>query len=120
MSQATLPHRVQTPPDAAPIPDSEDQTSDLPLTMTASVVLTALPRDATAALADAGGVDTEKGVFLSFLHLLRCIYLAEPGTCDFDSLCFLLLRGNYHDSFQPLNCFMTVLLIGLVSSDGAF
>lgn len=43
-----------------PIPD-EDQGADLPLNMTASVVLTGLPRDAHQALADVEAVDAGKG-----------------------------------------------------------
>ncbi|KAH8704921.1 ubiquitin-like autophagy protein Apg12-domain-containing protein [Talaromyces proteolyticus] len=44
---------------AAPIPD-EDHGVDLPMTMAASVVLTALPQDAYRALADAEAVDIGK------------------------------------------------------------
>ncbi|THC90965.1 hypothetical protein EYZ11_009573 [Aspergillus tanneri] len=44
----------------APIPD-DDHGSDMPLTMSASVVLTSLPRDAHQALADAEAMDTGKG-----------------------------------------------------------
>ena len=44
----------------APIPDDK-QGADLPMTMSASVVLTSLPRDAHQALADAEAVDTGKG-----------------------------------------------------------
>jgi hypothetical protein len=59
----SLPHRrISTPPtDAVPIPDAETH-EDLPLTMSASVVLTSLPRDATAALAAAGAFEREKGL----------------------------------------------------------
>ena len=47
----------------APIPD-EEHGADMPMTMTASVVLTSLPRDAHQALADAEAVDTGKsGLF---------------------------------------------------------
>jgi ubiquitin-like protein ATG12 len=45
----------------APIPDDEHG-ADLPLTMSASVVLTSLPRDAHQALADAEAIDTGKGM----------------------------------------------------------
>lgn len=45
----------------APIPD-EDHGSDLPLTMSASVVLTGLPRDAHEALADVEAIDKGKGM----------------------------------------------------------
>jgi len=46
----------------APIPD-DDHTPDLPLTMSASVVLTSLPRDAHAALSDAGALEQKKGIY---------------------------------------------------------
>lgn len=49
-----------------PIPD-EDHGGDMPMTMSASVVLTSLPRDAHQALADAEAVDTGKS---------RCIPVA--------------------------------------------
>jgi ubiquitin-like protein ATG12 len=45
---------------ALPIPDGEND-ADLPLTMTASVVLTALPRDAKNALEVAGKEGVAKG-----------------------------------------------------------
>ncbi|KAI9743027.1 MAG: Ubiquitin-like protein [Claussenomyces sp. TS43310] len=61
MSTSPRPIRGDTPVgDAAPIPDSEEAGSDLPLTMSASVVLTSLPRDATAALTNAGAFETNK------------------------------------------------------------
>ncbi|KAK1767721.1 ubiquitin-like protein ATG12 [Phialemonium atrogriseum] len=44
---------------ASPIPE-RPSSPDLPLTMTASTVLMSLPRDATAALAAAGGFPQEK------------------------------------------------------------
>ena len=47
----------------APIPD-EEHGADMPMTMTASVVLTSLPPDAHQALADAEAVDTGKGELL--------------------------------------------------------
>lgn len=47
---------------ATPIPD-EDHGVDVPLTMSASVVLTGLPQDAHRALADAEAIDVGKGVF---------------------------------------------------------
>lgn len=50
----------------APIPD-EEHGADLPLTMSASVVLSSLPRDAHKALADVEAVDTGKGK-----HSLLC------------------------------------------------
>lgn len=45
---------------SAPIPDDEHG-ADLPITMSASVVLSSLPRDAHRALVDAEAVDTGKG-----------------------------------------------------------
>ncbi|KAL2012318.1 hypothetical protein VTN00DRAFT_5036 [Thermoascus crustaceus] len=44
----------------APIPDEDHGADKLPLTMSASVVLTGLPRDAHQALADAEAIDTGK------------------------------------------------------------
>lgn len=44
-----------------PIPD-EEHGADMPMTMSASVVLTSLPRDAHQALADAENIDTGKGM----------------------------------------------------------
>lgn len=66
MSESSLPIR-SSPSQATPIPD-DDHEADLPLTMTASVVLTSLPRDATAALKDAGAFDKPKGM-PALLHL---------------------------------------------------
>ena len=57
VTQETLP--------TTPIPD-EEHGADLPLTMSASVVLTALPRDAHQALADAEAIDTGKGNYERF------------------------------------------------------
>lgn len=51
-------------PNAGPIPD-EGHGGDMPMTMTASVVLTSLPRDAHQALADAEAIDAGKGQLLS-------------------------------------------------------
>ena len=59
MASSPLPDRTATEV-GSPIPDDEHE-ADLPLTMTASVVLTNLPRDTTAALASAGAFDKEKG-----------------------------------------------------------
>lgn len=49
-----------------PIPD-EEHGADLPLTMSASVVLSSLPRDAHQALADVEAIDKGKGE-LRVLH----------------------------------------------------
>ena len=47
-------------PSGARIPD-DDETADAPLTMAASVILTQLPRDASAALKAAGETGLGKG-----------------------------------------------------------
>jgi ubiquitin-like protein ATG12 len=60
MSDSDLPLR-SSPQQATPIPD-DDHEADLPLTMTASVVLTSLPRDAAAALKGAGAFEKPKGI----------------------------------------------------------
>lgn len=49
-----------TPQNPSPIPDEDEHEPDLPLTMMASVVLTQLPLDATAALQEAGGFEKLK------------------------------------------------------------
>ncbi|KAE8151374.1 ubiquitin-like protein ATG12 [Aspergillus avenaceus] len=67
-SRATLSHRPSSRHQGSdstfhsrntPIPD-EEHGADMPLTLSASVVLTSLPRDAHQALADAEAVDTGK------------------------------------------------------------
>lgn len=60
----------------APIPD-EDHGADLPLTMSASVVLSSLPRDAHKALADVENVDTGKGKYIS--SLVNESMIGHPG-----------------------------------------
>lgn len=45
------------PLNATPIPDDPHPTPDLPLTMSASVILTSLPRDAHTALENTGGLE---------------------------------------------------------------
>ncbi|KAI1827253.1 ubiquitin-like autophagy protein Apg12 [Xylaria intraflava] len=58
-------HNAPSPsPPPSPIQD-RPSSPELPLTMTASTVLTALPRDASSALASAGQFDQEK-VFVRF------------------------------------------------------
>lgn len=78
-----------------PIPD-EDHGSDLPLTMSASVVLTGLPRDAHEALADVEAIDKGKGMWYFFIFLFfsfalfyqvfmvenfEFLFMFEPGFC---------------------------------------
>ena len=58
----------------APIPD-DDHTADLPLTMSASVVLTALPLDAHTALAQAGALDQKKGRSIDW-PLSQCAHVS--------------------------------------------
>ena len=48
------------PPAAPTVPD-EDHGVDLPMSMTASVILTNLPKDASQALADVEALDDRKG-----------------------------------------------------------
>ena len=52
--------QAEASPVASPIPDRRSPSPELPLTMTASVVLSSLPRDATSALAAAGKFTQEK------------------------------------------------------------
>ena len=54
---------------SAPIPD-EEHGADLPLTMSASVVLSSLPRDAHKALADVEAIDMGKGKDMHPIHPL--------------------------------------------------
>ncbi|KFY29196.1 hypothetical protein V493_02498 [Pseudogymnoascus sp. VKM F-4281 (FW-2241)] len=75
MSESSLPVR-SSPSQATPIPD-DDHEADLPLTMTASVVLTSLPRDATAALKDAGAFDKPK-VTVRFKAIGSAPVLKQP------------------------------------------
>ena len=65
-----------------PIPD-DDHGADLPLTMSASVVLTSLPRDAHQALADAEAVDTGKG---RSIYAISLGLQGEHQKCIFDSI----------------------------------
>ena len=44
------------------IPEEEDDTTEAPLTMAASVVLTNLPKDASKALETAGNLALQKGM----------------------------------------------------------
>ena len=60
-------HPMSSNPDSSqnvaenvPIPD-EDQGAELPLTMSASIVLSSLPRDAHRALTDVEAIDEGKG-----------------------------------------------------------
>ncbi|KAI1400126.1 ubiquitin-like autophagy protein Apg12 [Hypoxylon fuscum] len=59
MEYPDVPEQPSPSPPASPIPD-RPSSPELPLTMTASAVLTALPRDASSALASAGDFGQEK------------------------------------------------------------
>ncbi|KAI1458746.1 ubiquitin-like autophagy protein Apg12 [Annulohypoxylon moriforme] len=59
MEYPDVPEQPSPSPPASPIPD-RPASPELPLTMTASAVLTALPRDASSALASAGQFEQEK------------------------------------------------------------
>lgn len=65
----------------APIPD-EEHGGDMPMTMTASVVLTSLPRDAHQALTDTEAIDAGKGWLLHTLGALRdgCLTSSSHGS----------------------------------------
>ena len=55
---------------AATVPD-EDPGVDLPMTMSASVILTNLPRDASQALSEVEALDNGKGMY----YISRCAVL---------------------------------------------
>ncbi|KAI0601121.1 ubiquitin-like autophagy protein Apg12 [Biscogniauxia sp. FL1348] len=59
MESTDAPERSSPSPPPSPILD-RPASPELPLTMTASAVLTALPQDASSALASAGNFDQEK------------------------------------------------------------
>lgn len=56
-----------------PIPDDEHG-ADLPMNMTASVMLTGLPRDAHQALADVEAIDAGKGELRSIPDICTSVY----------------------------------------------
>lgn len=56
-------------PTAPTVPD-EDHGVDLPLSMTASMILTNLPKDATQALADVEALDDKKGRHSSSVYFV--------------------------------------------------
>jgi hypothetical protein len=62
--------RADSPPapDESPDEDGKAEDAEIPLTMTASVVLTSLPKDARSALRDAGklGDEGRKGMLVTF------------------------------------------------------
>ncbi|KAI1205556.1 ubiquitin-like autophagy protein Apg12 [Annulohypoxylon truncatum] len=59
MEYPDVPEQPSPSPPASPIPD-RPASPELPLTMTASAVLTALPQDASSALASAGEFEQER------------------------------------------------------------
>ncbi|KAL6352798.1 hypothetical protein LRP88_13271 [Fusarium phalaenopsidis] len=75
-----------SPQTASPMPLADNDTAsgaaspDLPLTMSASVVLADLPRDASAALASAGSFKTDKVVCFKNAHgQLVVVYSLTPA-----------------------------------------
>ncbi|KAH0601723.1 hypothetical protein MHUMG1_00602 [Metarhizium humberi] len=84
----------QTP--SSPVPEEDDDSGaaspELPLTMSASVMLADLPRDATAALASVGGFPQEK-VVVKFKPVGAAPSLAQElckisATRKFEEVCF--------------------------------
>lgn len=73
----------------APIPD-EEQGADLPLTMSASVVLTGLPRDAHQALVGVDAIDSGKGESLWSLFIW-CLHSCLPCLFSFFLLDFVMI-----------------------------
>jgi ubiquitin-like protein ATG12 len=66
------------PPAAPTVPD-EDHGVDLPMSMTASVILTNLPKDASQALADVEALDDRKGTTIRLSsHLAPSVPLPMP------------------------------------------
>jgi ubiquitin-like protein ATG12 len=66
------------PPAAPTVPD-EDHGVDLPMSMTASVILTNLPKDASQALADVEALDDRKGTITRLSsHLTSPVPLPVP------------------------------------------
>jgi hypothetical protein len=71
---------MSTPEEERSIPD-DNETTEAPLTMAASVVLTNLPRDASKALETAGNLAVHKSktpsIHLTISHrsVLHCIYI---------------------------------------------
>jgi ubiquitin-like protein ATG12 len=66
------------PPTAPTVPD-EDHGVDLPMSMTASVILTNLPKDASQALADVEALDDRKGMTTRLSsHLAPSVPLPIP------------------------------------------
>lgn len=61
LSYRPSPGQQDSPNMDAPIPDDQHG-ADLPMNMTASVMLTGLPRDAQQALADVEAIDNVKGI----------------------------------------------------------
>jgi ubiquitin-like protein ATG12 len=68
------------------VPDDEDPGVDLPMTMTASVILTNLPKDASQALGEVEELDKGKGMHLCLMFavpvLKRRLYWVFLGCGD--------------------------------------
>ena len=80
MSTNTLPsrdrHQQTSSPNADPslVPD-EPPAPDLPMSMTASMILTHLPQDATQALKDIESIDDFKGIVNPYPEVFRLFFL---------------------------------------------
>jgi hypothetical protein len=60
------------------IPEEDDDTTEAPLTMAASVVLTNLPKDASKALETAGNLAVQKGT--PYCHFIHTYYSGVTST----------------------------------------
>jgi ubiquitin-like protein ATG12 len=79
MASPQLPQSPSSSAVADAIPESQDEAADLPLTMTASVILTSLPGDAKKALekAASGGDAPVKGMYHPHIVCIREPYSYE-------------------------------------------
>jgi hypothetical protein len=95
------------PPAAPTVPD-EDHGVDLPMSMTASVILTNLPKDASQALADVEALDDRKGTTTRLRsHLTPSVSLPVPQPATFvfhiglRLLLSQLMALQYLSGFKP-------------------
>lgn len=61
MATASSPSSTATGPTAGDTVPDEDHGADMPMSMTASMILTNLPKDSTQALAEVDSLDDRKG-----------------------------------------------------------
>ena len=71
---AASPKSTFTPPPEAPIPDDDHLAASLQLPLSASVVLSSLPRDAQAALAKVDDLEGKKGMHLPSTQKDACAH----------------------------------------------